>query len=260
LGEDETREREIKNTMQIYICDDELQILRQIGQKVRELLPDSRIGELGTSAELLKLLQRQQCDVLLLDIDMPGVTGLEVAEQLNSHVKRPLLIFVTSHDELVYDSLQFHPFGFVRKGFLDKELPKVLQDCKKELLGKKQHYHFRTAEGEVSLPLEEILYFEAEGNYLWVYAKASNEEELVVQEGTLRNMQKRYRFRETMSAVQEVLEARGFVRVHRGFLVNQAAVELLSTDELKLVNGSSIPVGRNYSEAAKKQIMRYMLR
>ena len=63
-----------------------------------------------------------------------------------------------------------------------------------------------------------------------------------------------------MAAVQEELEKQGFVRVHRGFLVNQAAVELLGADELKLADGSSIPIGRNYAEAARKQIMRYMLR
>lgn len=246
--------------MRIYICDDERQILKQIGQKVHELLPECQVTEFEDSTELLELLGKQSCDVLLLDIDMPEITGLEVAEQLNGLPKKPLLIFVTGHDELVYDSLQFHPFGFVRKSFLDKELPKVLQDCEKELGSKRQNYHFRTAEGEVSLPLEEILYFEAEGNYLWVYAGGLSEGERVTDAGESPYLQKRYRFRETLSTVQEALERQGFVRVHRGFLVNQAAVELLGTDELKLVNGSSIPIGRNYGEAAKKQIMRYMLR
>ncbi len=250
--------------MRIYICDDEPQILRQIGKRVQTCMPESVVIELGTSTALLELLKKQNCDVLLLDIDMPEVTGLEVAEQLNSLTKKPLLIFVTSHDELVYDSLQFHPFGFVRKSFLDKELPKVLQDCEKELGNKRQYYHFRTAEGEVSLPLEEILYFEAEGNYLWVYAGAPGEAEdrakYKEMRHAFRNNQRCYRFRETMATVQENLEKQGFVRVHRGFLVNQAAVELLGTEELKLVNGSSIPIGRNYSEVARKQIMRYMLR
>lgn len=246
--------------MRIYICDDEPQILKQIGETARACVPECSVVELAHGTKLLEFLQKQNCDVLLLDIDMPELTGLEVAEQLKKLQNKPLLIFVTSHDELVYDSLQFHPFGFVRKGFLDKELSKVLEDCKKELSDTKQHYQFRTTEGQVSLPLKDILYFEAEGNYLWVYASVPGEAEFAGQDGDLRNIQKRYRFRETMSAVQEVLEHRGFVRVHRGFLVNQAAVELLGADELKLVNGSSIPVGRGFSEAARKQIMRYMLR
>ena len=243
--------------MRIYICDDEPQILRQIGKRVQACVPECIVTELGTATELLELLQKQSCDVLLLDIDMPDITGLEVAEQLKELKKKPLFIFVTSHDELVYDSLQFHPFGFVRKSFLDTELPRILADCERELLGNKQYYHFRTAEGEVSLPLEDILYFETEGNYLWVYIKGNGE---AVQGDALGKKQKCYRFRETMAAVQEELEKQGFVRVHRGFLVNQEAVELLSADELRLANGSSIPIGRNYAEAARKQIMRYMLR
>lgn len=229
--------------MRIYICDDEPQVAKQIGQFVQECMPESRIAEPENAEELFILLQKQDCDVLLLDIDMPEITGLEVAKWLEDLKQKPLLVFVTSHDELVYDSLQYHPFGFVRKGFLEAELPKILADCRKELNSKKQRYHFRTAEGEVSLLVEEIQYFEAEGNYLQVYTK-----------------KKSYRFRETMSAVQGALEPQGFVRVHRGFLVNQAVVELLGTDELKLADGSSIPIGRNYGEAAKKQIMRYMLR
>ncbi|MBQ7955753.1 MAG: response regulator transcription factor [Lachnospiraceae bacterium] len=229
--------------MRIFVCDDEPQILRQIGQQVRVCMPESAVAELSTSAELLQLLQRQDCDILLLDIDMPDMNGLEVARRLKDMKNRPLLIFVTSHDELVYDSLQFHPFGFVRKNFLNEELPKVLADCEKELESKMIHYHFRTAEGDISLPVEEIQYFEAEGNYLQIYSKEKN-----------------YRFRETLSTVQEALEHCGFVRVHRGFLVNQAVVELLAADELKLVSGVTIPIGRNYGDAAKKQIMRYMLR
>ncbi|MBQ7776551.1 MAG: response regulator transcription factor [Lachnospiraceae bacterium] len=229
--------------MRIYVCDDEPQILKGIVEKVRACMPQGSVEEQGNATELLARLKEQDCDILLLDIDMPGISGLEAAKQMKDMGRKPLLIFVTGHDELVYDSLLFHPFGFVRKSFLDAELPKVLADCEKELLSKRQHVHLRTTEGEVNVSLEDILYFETQGNYLQVYA------------GT-----KSYRIRETISALQEELEAQGFVRVHRGFLVNQAAVELLGTDELKLTDGRSIPIGRNYAEAAKKQIMRYMLR
>lgn len=229
--------------MNIYICDDEPQIRKQIYELVCASVPDSVVTEIGDSVELLSRLETEHCDVLLLDIDMPEVNGLEVAKFINDLNKKPLLVYVTSHDELVYESLQFHPFGFVRKEFLCSELPNVLKDCEKEMQRKRQHYCFHTVEGEVSLPLEVIQYFETEGNYIQIYTSNNN-----------------YRVRETMSALQEELEPLGFVRVHRGFLVNQAVVELLGVNELKLTNGISIPIGRNYAENAKKEIMRYMLR
>ncbi|MBQ5331897.1 MAG: LytTR family transcriptional regulator, partial [Oscillospiraceae bacterium] len=52
----------------------------------------------------------------------------------------------------------------------------------------------------------------------------------------------------------------GFIRIHKGFLVNQAAVKMLTSDEAELINGTRIPIGRSYSETAKKQLMRYMLK
>ena len=229
--------------MRIFICDDEPQMVRQIGQQVREYIPQSVIEEFSSARDLMQDLKEGNCDILLLDIDMPEMNGLEVARKLKEYDKNLLLIFVTSHDELVYDSLQFHPFGFVRKSFLDVELPKVLADCERELRNKRALYHFRTGEGDVYLPLSEILYFESDGNYLLAFTR-----------------ERYYRFRETLSALQEVLSGQGFVRVHKGFLVNMAMIKLLSAGQLTLENDSVVPMGRNYGEDARKQIMRYMLR
>lgn len=228
--------------MNIFICDDEPQMLQQIAEKVNTSLPESQIMKARNSVEVLEMLQTQDCDVLLLDIDMPVINGLEIAKRLEEVKRKPLLVFVTSHDELVYDSLQFHPFGFVRKSYLATELPRVLIDCEKEIHSHNRYYHFRSPEGEIKLLLDDILYFESEGNYIHVYAKDTS-----------------YRFRDTISAVQNELERVGFVRVHRGFLVNQAAVEIMGADEVTLINGSKLPIGRNYAETAKRQMMRYML-
>lgn len=69
-----------------------------------------------------------------------------------------------------------------------------------------------------------------------------------------------YRFRDTLSAVENTLADSGFIRIHKGFLVNQSAVKILLSDEAELINGVRIPIGRSYAEIAKKQLMRYMLK
>lgn len=228
-------------SMNLLICDDELPILQQISKKVQAFMPESQCTATASAMDIPILLQEQQWDVLLLDIDMQGKTGMEIAKEMESIKTKPLLVFVTSHDELVYDSFQFHPFGFVRKSHLGTELPRVLQDCEKEIRNRSRHYHIHTAEGEVKLLLEDICYFESEGNYLNTYTKNQV-----------------YRFRDTISAVQNELEDYGFIRIHRGFLVNQEMVELIGSDEVKLVNGMLLPIGRSYAQSAKKQILRYM--
>ncbi len=261
-------------TYRVFICDDEPEMLQRLLASVKGIWKDSEVRVFSDGSDLQDALQKADgCDILLLDIDMPGLTGLDIARNLSGMEKRPLLAFVTSHDELVYDSLQFHPFGFVRKSHMDTELEKLLKDCVKELFGKERHFCFQAAGARVKLQLCDILYFEAEGNYLKIYTRRGSEEAGALKDtthafkGILQDSQgisrppetAPYRFRETLSAVEAALSGSGFVRIHKGYLVNQAAVKVLRANEAILVNGACIPIGRSYAETVKKKLMRYML-
>ncbi|MCM1231149.1 MAG: LytTR family DNA-binding domain-containing protein [Muribaculum sp.] len=227
--------------MQIFICDDEPQMLADIVEKVVECLPDSDVRAFSSGWELLGCLEAEPCDILLLDIDLPDITGLEIAGSLAPREKRPLLLFVTSHDELVYDSFQYHPFAFLRKSCLDKEIRTALTDCIQELEYREKHFYFRAEGKRVCIVQSDILYFEADGNYLKLFAKTGQ-----------------YRFRSTITAVENALTACGFIRIHKGFLVNQAAVRLLGAEQAQLSDGTVLPIGQNYAKTAKEQLLRYM--
>ncbi len=227
--------------MRIYICDDEQKMRKEIATRVSEAILFAEISLFSSGKELLEGLSQEVCDILLLDIDMPELSGMEVAERLSELSKKPLLVFVTGHDELVYESFRYHPFGFVRKQFLDEEFDKVLKDCATELEQNNRHFNFRMEGKEVCLLLSELLYFESEGNYLRVYTAEGE-----------------YRFRSTISAVESTLKKEGFLRLHKGFLVNQSAIRLLGAETVELTDGKSLPVGKTYAEEAKQQFMRYL--
>ena len=227
----------------IAICDDENRILEDLSQMVLELIPDADVSAFGEGRALIESAGKAGYDVVLLDIDMPDLNGLEVAAFFQAADRKPLIIFVTSHDELVYDSLQLHPFGFVRKSYLDKELKKVLEDAVEEVSSRDKHFFFHTASGDIKLQMDDILYFEAEGNYIKI--KTGSDE---------------FRFRETMQALEMSLKSDGFIRVHKGFLVNQEAVKIINSDKLVLNDNTEIPFGRSYQENARKMLMRGMLR
>ncbi len=110
---------------------------------------------------------------MLLDIDMPGMDGLEIAAKMQQMETRPILIFVTSQDALVYDSFQYHPFGFIRKAYVDRELEQVLLEAVKEWKKQNHRYCFRCENEMVSLNTEQILYLESTGNYLELYTSFS---------------------------------------------------------------------------------------
>lgn len=227
--------------MQIIICDDEPQMLSDIEKKALECLPGSGVRTFTSGSELLHYLEAEPCDILLLDIDMPDITGLEIARHLALRDKRPLLLFVTSHDELVYDSLQYHPFAFLRKSHLDREIMPALTDCVQELGHREKHFFFRSEGNRVCLLHSDILYLEAEGNYLKLYAKTGQ-----------------YRFRSTITAVENTLADSGFIRIHKGFLINQAAIRLLGAEKAELSDGTVLPIGKSYVKTAREQLLRYM--
>lgn len=227
--------------MKIFVCDDERKFREEINAVVSETMPEAGVDLFATGINLLEQMDKEICDILLLDIDMPELSGMDVAAKLAGFSKKPLLVFVTNHDELVYESFRYHPFGFVRKQFLRDELEKVLNDCKAELEQGKHHFNFRAEGKEVCLLLSEIRYFESEGNYVKVYAESGS-----------------YRFRSTITAVECALRTEGFIRVHKGFLVNQSAIRLFGAEEAELTDGSLLPVGKTYGEEAKQQFMRYL--
>ena len=105
--------------MLIYVCDDEVQILNRISATIRGCLPEGTVEAFHTGGTLMSALTERPCDILFLDIDIPDRSGMEIAYWLSRLDHKPLLVFVTNHDELVYESFQFG--GLPKGACLPKE-------------------------------------------------------------------------------------------------------------------------------------------
>lgn len=228
--------------MNISVCDDERKMAEDIGNIVKEVLPEACVRLCCSGEALLESFSEWEADIVFLDIDMPDMSGLDVAEELGDKLRKNLLVFVTAHDELVYDSLRYHPFAFVRKKFMRSELTQVLEDCAKELAARDRRFHFRSDGNDVTVLLADIRYFEAEGNYLILHEEDGST----------------CRFRSTMTMAEDTLAAEGFIRIHKGFLVNVSCVRILRQEEVQLMSGEILPIGKLYAKDAKEQILKYM--
>lgn len=229
--------------LRLAICDDERRFCESGCVLVQKILGKEAAVQMYTDAKrCLADLRQNMYDIVLLDIDMPELSGMEIAAALQKQDKKPILIFVTSQDSLVYESFRYHPFSFIRKDYIQEELEPVLREAKEKWERSRKRYTFRCENKMVSLFLQDIFYIEAKGNYLEIHGR----------DGI-------YRIRETLAAAQEELASFGFVRIHKGYLVNQEAVYTVGSDICLLTDKTELPIGRSYRESARETLMRYMM-
>lgn len=234
--------------IQIAICDDEKRVLDDISGKVRNAFAEincpAEIFQTDNPFELVEHIKNRAIDVLFLDIDMPSLSGMDIAQFLIDSNANTLLVFVTSHDALVYQSFMYHPFGFIRKSHFDEEIGTVVKSIADELQKQKEYFSFKTNEGFFKVPFADILYFESESNYVNLHCAGKR--------------YKQYKFRGTITALEKELAAKGFIRTHKGFLVNQQHIFAIKGDDIELSNNQLLPIGRTNRESVKKTILRYM--
>lgn len=232
--------------MRIAICDDDIGFTGKLKLQI-----EKGFAALGASPEFLLFSDSEEfistlpeCDAIFLDIDMPLINGFEIAEAMN-HMGDSLIVFVTSHDELVYSSIKFRPFRFVRKSCLETELPEVIEALNRAMLKRMagKRFKLRTKTKDVFLKVDEIKYIESFGHWLYVY---TNDENKVECYGSLSDMEKQ-------------LAQLDFVRVHKSYLVNLRYVYSIERMKIILADKTEIPLSRYKAETVKKRIKNYIL-
>ena len=111
--------------MRIAICDDEKEIRELLGDKVRNLYPKAALTFYAAGEELLA--SKEQPDILFLDIQMPGKSGMETAVELRKKWRETVLIFVTALEEYVFRAFDVGAFHYLVKPFTDEKFAEVLK-------------------------------------------------------------------------------------------------------------------------------------
>lgn len=230
---------------QIVICDDENRILNDISEKIKTEFDKWQISNsyisVSDSRQLMEYLENSHVDILFLDIDMPYFSGMDIAGFINKNKLNTMIIFVTSHDSLVFKTFEYRPFGFIRKSYIDEELEPLVKRIVDELNDRKQEFTITKGQEITRIPINEIIYIESFGNYL-----------------NIRTDKEEIKIRETMTAVEQELKYKGFIRAHKGYLVNSNYISKLGNGQLELVYNDEIyviPVGRSYEKNVKRSLL-----
>ncbi len=228
------------------VCDDEANFLDHIHKRISEELRDRgaeySLDRFISGERFLEAHSEQPYDVVFLDIDMPQTGGFEVAERINT--LSTLIVFVTSHDELVYSSFKFQPFRFIRKAYLEQELPEIIDAVISKIAERaaEKKFTLRAKNGSVVIDLRGLEYIEIYGHRLLVHVKGGEPLECY---GSLSELEK------------ELLRY-DFVRTHKSYLVNCACIYSIEKNQVILDDKTAIPLSRYKSETVRNKFVKLL--
>ena len=233
--------------LRIAICDDEPAAVAR-----HEAITRSALQGCGVSGEITAYTQSRNLladvqddgfffDLILLDIEMPGVDGMALARQLRSCLPNVRIIFVTSHTEYAIDAFELSIFRYVPKSDLETRLSAAVADAARLIeLEAGRDYTIQTASRLEKIPLRQILYIRRDGRNAAIVTPAGVS-----------------KVRKSLQQVYEELDAPEFLFIDRGCIVNLIQITRISGGQVLLKTGERLPVSRSHLPAVKAQINRF---
>lgn len=228
--------------MDALIIDDNT-IARSVLKKLSEQFKDIAIvGECATAVDAYNFLQQQRVDLLLLDIEMPGMTGLELVRNLGD--KKPVIVFTTSKKEYAVEAFDLSVADYIVKPvtparFIQaiEKVRDILDSNQEEVKWTDEEFIFiRDSTIIRRLKIDDILFAEAMGDYVKVYI-----------------LQKFYAIHTTLRAVEDRLPSSRFLRVHRSYLVALNKIDTIQEGVL-IIGEKPIPIADAYRKSLNNRM------
>jgi len=233
--------------IKIAICDDEEKAVALHERIVKVCLQSQGIGyEITTYTQSRNLL----CDItddgffydlILLDIEMPGISGMEIPQQIKNFLPNVRIIFVTSHTEYAIDAFELSIFRYVPKNNLEVKLTAAVTDAAKLIeLEAGQEYTIQTTNRMEKIPYKDIFYIQRDGKNASIVSSA----------GTAK-------VRKSLQQVFDELSTPEFIFIDRGCIVNIIQIMKISDGMAVLKNGEQLPISRSHLQEVKQKINQF---
>lgn len=194
-------------------------------------------GSFSGSAEGLAAIEELKPDLVFLDIEMPGLTGLELLRQIKDKV--PIAVFITSHAEFAIDGFELSALDYVLKPLTAERFSLTVKRIEEfwamkqkaisyEVLFEKESLTIKEGHNQIKLPQGDIIYLEAMQDYTKVVTE-----------------KKSYLTLTTLTGFLEKLSGNKFLRVHRSYAVALSKIKELHATKI-ICGNSEIPIGKTY--------------
>jgi two-component system, LytTR family, response regulator LytT len=243
--------------MRALVVDDEPLVRSELVYALGRVAGDAEISEAADAVEALRELGDHAYDAVFLDINLPGLDGLELAKLINKQHTPPQVVFVTAHDAHAVDAFELAAFDYVVKPVSEERLARTVERLRAarangaargdaDAPAHAPHGRVALDDGERTrlVKVADIRYVQANGHVV-----------------TVRLFDGDLRWKGTLADAAARLERSGFLRVHRAYLVNPERVlevepffggsYLLRVDDKAR---SEVPVSRNYLPAVRKAL------
>lgn len=234
----------------IIICDDDKLFVEKLKQTLEISMRRNKTPakiHVFTGAEDIGSEVLGACDIAFLDIDFQGknYNGLDIARKIRSLQSNAVIVFVTNYVEYAPEGYEVQAFRYILKNELPQKLETTTAQILERIRKAKSDIKIQTDGELVNIRVQDILYIESMKHTLIIH---------VVQKG--RDTEREYSCYSSLTKMEEELAKRGFLRIHKSYLVNMKHIKKINCNEALLDSGISLRVSsRAYSEIKKEYML-----
>lgn len=229
--------------MRCLIVDDNKMARMAMKQLVSQVKSLELVAECSDAMEAYNYLARQDIDLLLLDIEMPDMSGLDLTKKLGH--KSPLIVFTTSKTDYAVEAFELNVVDYIIKPVLPARFVQAIERAREAT--ESARAEIKTASGEdfvfvkdngvlKKINVADMLYLEAMGDYVKVYTG-----------------QRFHVLHATLKSIEEKLPAAKFVRVHRSYIVSVGKIDFIQ-DGAITIGKANVPVADTYRTLLHKRL------
>jgi len=228
--------------MNIAIVDDERIFLKELHNKIDSLgMSDYKVYEFESSESFLSIFEKGKFDIIILDVEMPGINGLETAEKIRESDKTVILSFLTNYSEFAIQGYEVNAFRYILKTQPDYLYMQQLQSIFDEYKQTHKAYAYSNQNMSFRYKLIDILYFEIFNRQILLHTTERNVE-----------------YYGNLSDIYEELKEFNFIKPGKSYVVNLEHIKNIDKNFLIMSNGDKILIGRTYKKDVVTRYLNFM--